>query len=146
MWFVTTHIATWDTGVEILQLIQFLRSLDPMMEKPIVLMGDFNKTPNTEGLHHLNKFMQDTWLNCGQGDGFTWRRLLSPFVFNFYEHTQLFFTLVICSIHHFSDNPEKRIDFVFISKQRNQLNFPKCHRAETIRSTASDHLPLLVVW
>jgi len=74
MWFVTTHIATWDIGIEILQLIQFLTSLDPTMEGRVVLMGDFNKAPNTGGLQYLNKFMQDAWLECGHGDGFTWRR------------------------------------------------------------------------
>jgi endonuclease/exonuclease/phosphatase (EEP) superfamily protein YafD len=79
VWFVTTHIATWDNTTEVIQLVQFLQQLllfDSQSVQSLVLMGDFNQTPNTANIHYLHHFMRDAWLECGRGNGFTWRRYI----------------------------------------------------------------------
>jgi endonuclease/exonuclease/phosphatase family metal-dependent hydrolase len=46
-----------------------------------------------------------------------------------------------------SDHPEKRIDYLFMTKPKKGSNLlPKCRHAETIQTKASDHFPLLVQW
>lgn len=80
----------------------------------VIFGGDFNDTPGSLSYQNVTEFLTDAWKESGVGDGFT-----IP-----------------------SNDPEKRIDYIFYSGNVNPVN------AWTPITMASDHLPVAVnfVW
>ena len=58
--------------------------------KPIILCGDFNTTPETQVHQLVAAFLSDTWALAGKGPGYSFR----------------------------ADHPEKRIDYIWITPDR----------------------------
>lgn len=79
---------------------------------PVILCGDFNDTPGSATHLRAAESFIDTWERVGKGDGFS------------YSSTQ----------------PQKRIDYVFVSKGRRLTPL----KAWVVESKASDHLPVVV--
>ncbi len=80
----------------------------------VIFGGDFNDTPGSLTYQNVTEFLSDAWEESGEGDGYT-----IP-----------------------SNDPEKRIDYIFYSGNINPVN------AWTPVTLASDHLPVAVefVW
>jgi endonuclease/exonuclease/phosphatase (EEP) superfamily protein YafD len=89
--FMNTHIdyrpddsERWSNVGEIEELAR------QYADRPMIMCGDFNDTPESRVCRRLNETFDDTWKLVGQGDGFT-----IPVA-----------------------NPRKRIDYVWISKDK----------------------------
>jgi endonuclease/exonuclease/phosphatase family metal-dependent hydrolase len=89
--------------------------------RPIMLCGDFNDIPSSRVVSKLKEEYLDNWERSGTWEGYTFP----------------------------SDMPGKRIDYIFTNKLRNQDSASAPVRlrpraAHVAKSTASDHVPLLV--
>ena len=109
--FLNTHIDYRDDDVErrmnISELKEIVTRLD---DKPVILCGDFNATPDSRVHAELARFMYDAWEKVGHGSGLTL----------------------------YSDRPEKRIDYIWISPKR-----VRPVKMSVPQTQASDHLPVV---
>lgn len=92
-----------------------------LTSRPTLLVGDLNAEPGSPSLRPLTEMMADSWTLVGEGDGFTFP----------------------------SRSPQKRIDYIFSSKTITPDSLSSALRlsptsARVVRSSASDHLPLIV--
>jgi len=87
--FMNTHIDYRGDDSERWQNVQQIESLvQRYAGKPILICGDFNDTPGSRTYQRMAETFDDSWLQVGQGDGFT-----IP-----------------------AAKPTKRIDYVWVSK------------------------------
>ena len=111
--FMNTHIDYRRDDAERLLNVREIQSLAARHEKvPTVLCGDFNDTPGSQVYKRLKETFDDAWELTGQGKGWTYS----------------------------ADNPRKRIDYVWISKDAKIEPIG----AHVPASEASDHRPLVV--
>ena len=117
-----THL---DGGKDDSARVMAARELKPILtryaSRPILLFGDMNDEPGSKAIEELSGLMSDTWTLTGKGNGFTFP----------------------------STSPKKRIDYVLNLKKQTPDSLSTFVRflpvtARVVRSTASDHLPLIV--
>lgn len=113
-WFVSTHLAyRFDESAvrelqcrALLEIVDGLR-LDPDVEPPVVVGGDFNALPDSDEIrlltgrraaHVPNLVLSDAWEAVGDGSGATWRSD------NPYQRDTAW--------------PDRRLDYVFVSWPR----------------------------
>ena len=109
--FLNTHIDYRDDDVERRMNIRELKEIVARLgEKAVVMCGDFNATPDSRVHTELDQFMDDAWEKVGEGTGLTL----------------------------YSDRPEKRIDYIWISPKR-----VKPISVAVPQTQASDHLPVV---
>lgn len=114
--FMNTHIDyRKDDAERVSNVEEILNIKKNYNDKPIIICGDFNDDPESRTHTNMKKEFVDVWEEKGEGNGFSYP----------------------------AENPEKRIDYIFFSKEKNK-NI-KFISAQTIASSASDHLPLKVV-
>jgi endonuclease/exonuclease/phosphatase family metal-dependent hydrolase len=89
---------------------------------PVIIGACLNAAPDSKEIAAMNASFRDSWPISGSGSGFTYP----------------------------SDSPEKRVDYVFISKQQTPTDTKSLEvalnpvKASVLESNASTHLPLLV--
>jgi endonuclease/exonuclease/phosphatase family metal-dependent hydrolase len=92
MWFASTHLDFRKNEAllqQCLELLEFLRNLQKETpDTPMVLVGDFNCTPEDDVIKRIKEEYVDAWEVAGKGKGYT----------------------------HPSNRPDKRIDYIFVSK------------------------------
>lgn len=117
-----THL---DSGKDDSARVIAARELKPILtryaSRPIMLFGDMNDEPGSKAIEELSELMSDSWTLAGKGNGFTFP----------------------------STSPKKRIDYVLNLKKQTPDSLSTVVRflpvtARVVRSTASDHLPLIV--
>ena len=110
---MNTHIDYRGDDAERLLNVKEIRSVAAQHAGiPIVLCGDFNDTPGSRVHQRLEETFEDTWESLGVDKGWTYP----------------------------SENPRKRIDYVWISKTANLEPVA----ARVLESVASDHRAVLV--
>ena len=90
--FLATHIDYRPDDTERLMNVEELKAIvaAATQEKlPVILVGDFNATPESRTIANVKAFITDTWERVGQGDGFSFPVL----------------------------KPAKRIDYVFVTPE-----------------------------
>ena len=111
--FMNTHIDYRRDDSERLLNVREIGKLMTQSDKhDVILCGDFNAMPDSQVYQRLKTMFSDTWELAGKVTGWTYP----------------------------ADNPQKRIDYIWISKTA-QLAAVNAYVSE---STASDHRPLVV--
>ncbi len=107
--FFTVHLGL--TTQERLNQLQEVMKIINNTEGPIILTGDFNAEPDTQEINMVKKTLMDAReiAETTTGSAETWP----------------------------SNNPEIRIDYIFISKHFAVKNY------KTVRTLSSDHLPVI---
>ena len=82
----STHLADGSAADRAAQTTQIRQDIGTA-GRPLVLVGDFNATPEAPEIATLNGFLNDAWTVSGEGPGYTFE----------------------------SENPAKRIDYVYTS-------------------------------
>jgi endonuclease/exonuclease/phosphatase family metal-dependent hydrolase len=70
-----THLQ-WDGEDE--RLVQARAITAVLDDRPTLLLGDLNTTPGSAAYEHLASRLDDSWLQVGQGDGYTFDAELPP--------------------------------------------------------------------
>ncbi len=117
-----THLDSQeDDSARIAAVMELKPILARYSSRPMLLLGDLNDEPGSKAIGELSQVMNDTWSQSGRGNGYTYP----------------------------STSPKKRIDYVFNLRQKTPdslsalVQFAPV-RAHVLKSTASDHLPLVV--
>ncbi|MCX8107172.1 MAG: endonuclease/exonuclease/phosphatase family protein [Verrucomicrobiae bacterium] len=111
--FMVTHIDYRRQDEERIMNVDEFKQIAKLYHRlPLIICGDFNDTPGSRTYNGMAHEFTDVWTVAGTGPGFTFP----------------------------SQNPSKRIDYVWIRKEPDCL-FPL--RAWTVNTTASDHLPVV---
>lgn len=110
-----------DDSARISAVYELRPILARMKIRPTLLLGDMNAEPGSPTHLALAEMMTDAWALVGTGDGYTFPSRL----------------------------PQKRIDYIFCLKAMTPDSMSSTLRldpltARVVRSSASDHLPLIV--
>jgi endonuclease/exonuclease/phosphatase family metal-dependent hydrolase len=117
-----THLDSRDVDSARVPSMKELKvTLSGYSPRPVIVCGDMNDDPNSRAMTQLKRDYVDSWEQAGRGEGFTYP----------------------------SDEPRKRIDYMFIRKNPNPGSASAAVQlrpvsARVLQSSASDHLPLLV--
>ena len=119
---VNTHLdSREDDSARVASIEELNVTLSGYSPRPVIVCGDMNDGPQSRVITQLKKDYVDSWEQAGRGEGFTYP----------------------------SDEPKKRIDYIFILKNPNPERASAAVQlrpvsARVLPSSASDHLPLLV--
>lgn len=117
-----THLdSRSDDSARVPSIEELKLTLSGYSPRPVIVCGDMNDGPNSRVMTQLKKDYVDSWEQAGSGEGLTFP----------------------------SDEPRKRIDYIFILKNSNPASASAAVQlrpvsARVLQSSASDHLPLLV--
>ena len=110
---LNTHLDYRREDAERLSNVDEIRQiLEQYRKLPVILCGDFNDTPGSPTHRKVEDVFVDAWTRAGKGEGFSYS----------------------------STRPEKRIDYLFVSKGRALVPV----KAWVVESNASDHLPVVI--
>jgi endonuclease/exonuclease/phosphatase family metal-dependent hydrolase len=87
--FMNTHIDYRPDDAERIMNVAEMKTIVQAADKmPVILVGDFNATPESRTIANLKSFLTDSWELVGKGDGFSYS----------------------------ADKPSKRIDYIWIAR------------------------------
>jgi endonuclease/exonuclease/phosphatase family metal-dependent hydrolase len=70
--FLNTHLDYRPDDAERLSNVEEIKALvSAAGKKPVILVGDFNATPESRTISGIKAFLVDSWAQVGRGDGFT---------------------------------------------------------------------------
>lgn len=115
---MNTHIDyRQDDSERVLNVGELREAAKRYRPRAVLVCGDFNDLPTSKTINLMKEDFVDAWEAVGQGDGFTYP----------------------------TATPEKRIDYIFVSKQTTSGSVViRPIAARVLQSDASDHLPVLV--
>lgn len=114
--FMNTHIDYREDDSERLSNVNEINDvIKKYSDMPVIVAGDFNDIPSSRTHTAMKENFMDVWEVKGEGEGFTF-------------HTE---------------NPDKRIDYIFLHKNDNLSVKIIPKSIEVVYSIASDHLPLI---
>jgi endonuclease/exonuclease/phosphatase family metal-dependent hydrolase len=116
--FWNTHFDHREDDTERRESVRLIQTMIQQTDIPVILAGDFNDTPESTALSELKTLFEDTWSTVKNDKGFTFP----------------------------ANDPERRIDYVFIINSAYSFFMLKPEEARVISSPASDHLPLIVTF
>jgi len=113
--FMNTHIDFRKDDAERLQNVdEIIEVLNSNKNLPVIICGDFNDEPGSRTHKKMKEYFIDVWEYLNEEEtGFSYP----------------------------AENPVKRIDYIFISK--NSLEILKPVSIKVLKSDASDHLPVI---
>ncbi len=116
--FMNTHLDfSGDDSERVFCVNQLNNEIKKYPQMPIIICGDFNDTSLSKTYIKMKENFSDVWEEKGEGLGFTYP----------------------------SDYPEKRIDYIFYSNIKDEINkiYLEPISITILRSAASDHLPVI---
>ena len=120
--FMTTHLDHQSDSNRQLAVQQISEFKENHPDMPIIIVGDFNATPDNDIIGQMNVHFNDAWVEVGEGQGYT---IPVP-----------------------KSATNRRIDYIFYSNIMVEDGGPILRpiHMEVINSIASDHLPVYGVF